>query len=117
MDFKSAVLDETVSMQDLICAWERSFMNYTPDAPDRWRDPLKQYDGDFDHPDCAVPYLLRRLREQGCTRECIDQALAYLQFYAAVYRKNYTDTNTAPVRKLILQMPEQDWLAPLKQAL
>ncbi len=117
-DFRIAVLDENESLESLSAAWMRSFLNYTPEAPGVWRDPEQQYTGNLDHPDCALPYLLRLLREQGRCRETLDQVLAYLQFYAAVRKQNYPGTDTAQIRELIAMLPDQaELLLPLRSAL
>lgn len=82
--------------------WDRSFLNYTADAPDRWIDPEQEYDGFFDDPCVAVPILIK-LDDR-------DRQQAYVEYFAAVWRQHFAGQNGCLEAVLpLLEMGAEQW--------
>lgn len=122
-DFLAAVRNGE-SLEALSRCWDRAFLNYTPSAPGRWRDPDEVYTGDLDTPVYAAAFLERLLIAEPADRRTYDRIFAYLQFYAAVWRQNYNSpADRGVVRRLIsavkdaMPEPSGEWLDDLSAQL
>lgn len=83
--------------------WDRCFLNYTTDAPDRWIDPEQEYAGFFDDPCIAVPILIK-LNDR-------DRQQAYVEYFAAVWRQHFARQNDCLEAALpLLEMAAGQWL-------
>ena len=71
-----------LTQDQVIRVWDRAFLNYTPQAPDRWIDPEQEYSDFFDCPDVAVP-VLQKIGDR-------DRTQAYVEYFAAVWRTHFS---------------------------
>ena len=94
---------ENLDRSRLLQLWDRSFLNYTPGAPDRWIDPEQEYDGFFDDPCIAVPILMK-LDDR-------DRQQAYVEYFAAVWRQHFAGEYERLEAVLpLLEMATAQWL-------
>lgn len=97
------IIPEHMDRMTLLRLWDRAFLNYTPDAPDRWIDPEQEYDGFFDDPHIAVPILML-LKDR-------DRQQAYVEYFAAVWSRHFAGQNGCLEAALpLLEMAVEQWL-------
>lgn len=69
----------------LTTVWDRTFLNYTAEFPDRWHDPEDEYPEDLQLPEYAIPFL-KKSAELDHSVNASDRIRAYWEFFAAVWR-------------------------------
>lgn len=106
-------------MAALTAVWDRTFLNYTEEFPDRWHDPEDEFSEDLQLPEHAIPYL-KKLTELENSSATTDTVQAYWEFFAAVWRIRF-DINQLNIalpflRETVLQRKDVPYFKNLLDA-
>lgn len=103
----------------ITAVWDRTFLNYTPEFPDRWHDPENEFSEDLQSPEHAVCYLEKLMDHQSGPADT-DRIRAYCEFFAAVWRIRFSrkelEIALPFLKKTVSWFPETEYFRILADA-